>query len=230
MSAPDSSESEASGRRRPCGRLAAGLAAAAILATAPFSPAAAQNELATLVLHAVPFQARNDCATPQRAGFDCRARAANVSVAASSDIDVYLYVFGYDNVAGVQCKFEWSPDWTFYGWRSSCRAHQLAAVQPEPGGQRNLATVFDPLSPADGLAPVGWLQMTAGVAGCLTIGESDFPDGTHVATGGTSSSATAIPPAHRGSVCVGTRGTDGCTAAGDLPDSSWGSIKASFQN
>jgi hypothetical protein len=190
------------------------------------SPGSAANENAALVLHAIPYQIGNTCDTPAGQGFDCRSRGATVQVTAAAEIDLYLYVYDFDDVAGVQCKLVWPADWVFSGWRG-CGRNQLSVIEPS-ASDGSLITAFDAVSGSAGVTPVGRLSMTAGSSGCASIGASDQPGGTSVIDSGFVQ--TGLNPARWGSVCAGTSGIDSCNPGPPLPESSWGKIKASYGN
>ena len=171
------------------------------------SPTLALNDQAVLVLHAAPFDARQSCSNYEIANFDCSS-PATVSVGSAETIDAFLMVYEFDSVAGVQCLFDWAAGWIFQGWRPGCVANQVNGVAPSGGSEKNLATVFDVLTRPTRVAVVGWMTLTTGPSCCLQIGESTYPVGTHLVSGG-NQTVTQIPGERRGSICSGQSGVDG---------------------
>ncbi len=191
------------------------------------------NDIAALILHAVPHAASNHCFTPQDAGFDCTLLApANVSVTAYSSVDIYLYVRNYDDLRGLQCAFEWPLEWQFnYWWPGSlggCRSQQILGATPQaPGGATSgtLAAVFDCIT-SGYLAPIGYMNFDVGPGGCLGIIDSSYPYATHVLS--CTGEVTYVAPITRGRVCVDTGGIDTCEFAGPVTTSTWGQIKSTY--
>jgi hypothetical protein len=197
---------------------------ALLLVTLAASQGAADNESTSLVLHAIPRQSGNDCDTPERQGFDCRSRTATVQVAAASEGDYFLYINDFDEISGIQCKFEWPFGWTFLSW-NSCRLDELSLATPTHS-DGNLITAFRTVTRSEGVTAIGRLTLSTGSGGCLRIVESDYNDGNYVING--ANEATPLNPALWGSVCVGTLGLDACNPGPPLPESSWGKIKATY--
>jgi hypothetical protein len=190
-------------------------------------PALGANEQAVLVLHAIPSDGRLSCSSPLISNFDCNS-PATVSIGAAETIDAVLFLYEYDEVAGVQCLFDWPADWIFQGWRSGCASNQVYGVVPTSDAERQLATAFDVISRTSGATPIGWMAFVTGSGGCLSIGESTYPFGTHVIDGPSSGNATAIPTERRGSICAGGTGIDGCSLGRNMTKSTWGAIKDGY--
>jgi hypothetical protein len=193
----------------------------AVLAAGPVSAA---NDQLVMVLHALSQSSYRACTDTDIARFDCSS-PADVRVTSGQAIDAVLFLYDFDEVSGVQCRFAWPADWTFQGWMRGCGANQIYGLQPS-AGSGELATVFDAVTRPARVMAVGWMSFMAGASGCLTIEESAQPFGTHVYGAG---QETAIPAERRGTICVGFGGVDGCSLGRNLSESSWGAIKSGYE-
>jgi hypothetical protein len=141
---------------------------------------AGPNADVAIVLHAQAHADSNSCTTPEKAaGLDCSQVAPVTTVAPGQPVDVYVYLHRYKDIGGCQMAFQWPDSWTFEEWHGYCPSRAMAAVTPS-SESKDLVVVFDPVTSGE-LIPIGWLSLTAGVAGSeLKVGETWAPGGTGV--------------------------------------------------
>jgi hypothetical protein len=185
---------------------------------------AAANEDTKLVLHAV-----DTAFAPCNAhGVDCGENGPTIDVTGMDTPAVYLLVYDYTEIVGVQCAFDWDPSWVFTFGLWDCQSNQVNGFTPSAPGETNgtITTAFDALT-GGAVEPVGRMNFAGATSGCLTIIDSSFPFGTHVvdATG----QDTPIPEGLRGAIYVGPGGHDGCTPLPVEPGS-WGQIKRQYEH
>ena len=164
------------------------------------------NAQTVLALHAVVSDA-GVCGIEDPCG---EGRSPNVEVEVGARIAVYLLLYNYHAVAGVQTAFEWQP-WTFlFGIWDSCRGNQVVGTTPrEPGGvlDGTLTTAFDCIGGGT-TAVVGILHFLVTAPGCLLLIDSDLPFGTHIVDH--EHTVTPVFPENRGTICAGHQGVDAC--------------------
>jgi hypothetical protein len=141
----------------------------------------ASNDDARIVLHAQPYTYTNTCTTPQDSlGLNCDGVRPTVSVAARSDIEVYVYLQNYTAVAAAQMAFEWDASWSFFYWIGNCQSNEvLGTGSPQTSGDSYIGA-FDAVV-GGALAPLGRMRFTAGTVGTqLNITQTWAPGGTGV--------------------------------------------------
>jgi len=199
------------------------VAALVMLSMLVLAASATANIDTRLVLHAV-----DTAFAPCNAhGVDCETSYSTIDATGMSTPAVYLLLWNYTEVVGVQCAFEWDASWTFTFGLWDCQSNQVNGYTPSaPGGPTNgtITTAFDMLS-GGAVQPIGRMNFASAGSGCLTIVESTFPFGTHVidALG----QDTHIPETHRGAICVGAGGVDACLLPPVEPRT-WGHIKRQY--
>ncbi len=176
-----------------------------------------------LVLHALDGASRS-CSSSEVSGFRCGS--ANVQAASTRATDVVLAVHQVDDIAGIQLRYDWPADWSYQSWQSGCVSNALAAVQPQ-ADSGDLVFAFDPITGSSGTAVLGLLTVFTGGSGCLMVGDSAYPSGTHFVD----STASGHPLAadRRGKVCVGAGGVDACNLGTALEARSWAVIKDGYR-
>jgi hypothetical protein len=192
------------------------------------SSAMALNENTTIVLHARDGFA--DCSGPQQAGLDCVNVHPTIDVTGMAAPWVFVMLRNYDQLAGLQCAFDWPSTWTFLAGTWDCQPGSAISQFPKAPGPKvgTLAVVFDCVQNGS-LITIGRMIFASAGTGCLSIIESDLAFGTHVAEcdGG---DGAAIPPANRGRVCVGVGGYDACwLASTPVESATWGAIKSQYR-
>lgn len=190
------------------------------------------NPSVTLPLHA--RLTSGSCT--QFAPVNCTTTRPTVNVTSQTDYVIYLLIFNYANVAGVQTAFDWAASWVLQDVAFNCRAGQVNATAPDPsvpGGPTTgtISSAFTCISTA-ALATIGRLTFTTGDAGCVFQVQSSYPFGDHVidCTNGVDQ-INADDPVHQmrlGKVCVTSGGVDACTAIQPVDAATWGGIKATY--
>jgi hypothetical protein len=186
----------------------------------------ASNENITIVLHARDGIA--GCDDPQQQGMDCVNGRPNLDLTGMQMPVVYIMLRNYDNLAGVQCAFDWPATWTFFGGSWGCLPGSGKGVVPTaPGG--SIALVFNCIN-GGALVTMGRMVYGPPVGGgCLSIVESDLPFGNHVIDCSFFNTAP-IHPANVGRVCVGSGGYDACwPASTPVENATWGRIKTQYR-
>ncbi len=181
---------------------------------------AGPNSNTTLVLHAFettfgPCEIDDPCPAPL------------VNVPVGGQYAIYLVARNYDCIAGVQTAFDFGGFLLTFGlW--DCQANQVSGVSPAmPGGATagTIATAFDVICGGES-AVIGRVHMIAN-GGCVTQVDSSYPFGTHVGSG--QGEVDVIDPLNRGSVCVDAGGYNACDPAVPVEATTWGVIKAHYQ-
>ena len=195
------------------------------------SPTSAEVQI---ILHAIPHPDYVHCYVPtDELGYQNPTTQTNTILPAHSLVDVFVYVFGYDQISGIGFKLGWPSDWEYRGWGGDCLPpFQISITDPNPTlGTVDLATVFSERTGGE-LLPIGFVSLRTGDSGsvnlingtrmcrvpagsfaCYVRGDEDLP----------------IPPGETGRVEVGGPGYN---PAGPAPvaDATWGKIKAAFRN
>lgn len=193
------------------------------LLTLSFSTAmAGPNASATLVLHALPGTA----ICPYNGPDPCDPGPPTTTMPSGAGFGIMLFARNYDNLAGVQCAFEFPFPFTFGLW--SCQVNQVAGTTPTGSGTTagTISTAFDCVT-GGATAAIGSLNFATAFPGCATIIESSFPFATHVIS--CVGDVDPIPEVNRGMVCVDSPGTDTCEPVVPVEATTWGSIKAQYQ-
>ena len=178
-----------------------------------------------IVLHAIDHDDRVHCYTPDDQGYANPATQTVTSVTADSDIDVFVYLTGYEQAEGAGFHFVWPADWTYYGWSGDCLGRQ-ATITDFTGNTIHIGTVFDAVT-GGGLAPLGFASFTTG-----DRGEAKLQGTRYCASGGicylSHSIEYTIEPGMTGRVAVGGSGYNPA-APTPVEVSTWGSIKARYR-
>ena len=190
------------------------------------------NPNVTLPLHARLTSGSCTAFTP----VNCTTTRPTVNVTAQTDYMIYLMIFNYASVAGVQTAFDWGATWTLQDVSFNCRTSQVNATTPDPslpGGPTTgtITTAFNCLA-GPSLAVIGRLLFTSGDTGCLMQVQSSYPFGDHVVdcTNGLDQ-INADDPVHQmrlGKVCITSGGVDACNAIQPVDPATWGAIKATY--
>lgn len=185
------------------------------------------NTCTTMMLHAVStsFAACDDLG-----GLDCDTVPATVDVTGLGQFASFLIYRNYEEVAGGQCAFTVDPSWVFTFGLWDCQGGQVNGTTPAaPWGETSgtIATAFNVVSGGQ-IAVIGRLHWATAASGCLDIDtESSFPFQTHVIDG--VGVVTPVIPQNRGRLCVGTGGYDACDFVVPVEATTWGGIKAQYQ-
>ncbi len=180
----------------------------ALLCLPGFARSAANGD-ARIVLHAVPHAPSNTCSTPVDAGLDCDSVRPTTSVAASADVEVYVYIQNFDAVAAAQMAFDWDPSWIFLYWAGGCQSNEvLGQTAPTSSGDSYIAA-FDAVTSGE-MMPLGRLRFSSSGNGgtALTVVETWAPGGTAILDD--QAGLAAIPVERRGRVDVGGPGFNSC--------------------
>jgi hypothetical protein len=196
-----------------------------LLALSGVASAQLPNNCATVVLHAISG-IDTDCQTT----LDCSAVPPTVRVDSPAGLyTVVVYLKNFDDLNGVQVAFDWPATWSFGFGLWTCQVQQLSAVQPTAPGPLtgSITTAFNAIS-GGALAPVGVMVFNSfGASGCLSIIESGYPFGNHVAAPG--EIVTPLRDNNEGKICVGEDGTNTCDCIPEAVEAAtWGQIKASY--
>ncbi len=191
------------------------------------SRADASNELTTIVLHAVDA---TTAACTDDGGLDCQQVLPVIDVTGMQSPGIFVYLRNYELISGLQCAFEWSPDWVLLYTLWTCQSNQVNGTTPTASGTHDgtIATAFDAIAGGP-LATIGQLFFSSAATGCLTIIDSDYPFGTHVVDPATE--VTWIQEGNRGRICVGMDGWNSCEPEfRPVESASWGQIRRQFRH
>ncbi len=183
------------------------------------SPAAAENENTTLVLHVVP-RGEFGCSVTGV----CDGTAPNVEVRGGEEYVVALLARNFDaGFKGVHCAFDWHWSWTLSYSLWDCQPGSIGELYPQGPGPRDGmgGALFDCIEAGD-TAVIGWLVMEAGEAGCLEVVAPEVG----IRAVNCNPTDTFIDLRNVGRVCVGEGGYAPCDPV-TLPveATSWGQIK-----
>jgi len=204
------------------------LVAALTLTIASTTAAAGMNPIVSLPLHA-----KASSFEPCNAYLpvDCMSVDPVVNVLPGPTA-VFLLIYHFTAVAGVQTAFQPDPTWTFTFGLWDCQPGQLNAVTPGPPfgpTAGTITTAFNCLSGPD-LGVIGRMFFVAGGAGCLRQVQSSYPFGIHVLD--CQLGIDQISPNHYwrlGKICIETGGETGCWISSAVSPATWGSIKAQYE-
>ncbi len=186
------------------------------------SPAAAENENTTLVLHVVP-RGEFGCSVTGV----CDGTAPNVEVRGGEEYVVAVLARNFDaGFKGVLCAFDWHWSWTLSYSFWDCQPGSLSELGPQgPGPRDGIGGALFNCIEAGGTAVIGWLVMEAGDSGCFEVIESVHG----IFSTDCSYMNTPIDLRNVGRVCVGKGGYAPCDPVTvPVEATSWGRIKRQF--
>ena len=186
----------------------------------------AQADQTKIVTHSIPHPERVHCFVPDEQGYRNPATQTVTTVAADSDIDVFIYLLDYEEAVGAGFELVWPADWIYYGWSADCLGHQIT-ITDFLGSSIHIGTAFDMVT-GGSLALLGYASFTSGAAGELSLEPTRicFPESICYVDGDTVSHP--IDQGMTGRIAV--RG-DGYNPAAALPvaASTWGKIKSHYR-
>lgn len=188
---------------------------------------AAQNSAADetmLILHVIPHEQRVHCYTPQEQGFVDPTTQTVTSVTTDSEIDVYVYLFGYESARGAAFRLVWPEDWQYFGWVGDCQDVQLTMTTLGPVSLQ-MMTAFNTVT-GGGLAPVGFASFRSGGAGEVRLEATPDCGGGGICYLNGAGQEVTIESGKVGWIGIG----GGYNPAAGLPveSATWGRIKASY--
>ncbi len=185
------------------------------------SPAAAENENTTLVLHVVP-RGEFGCSVTGV----CDGTAPNVEVRGGEEYVVAVLARNFDALSGVHCAFDWHWSWTLSYSLWDCQPGSVGEFGPQGPGPLDgfVGTFFDCVE-AGSTAVIGWLVVEAGDIGCFEVIESVHG----IFSTDCSIAQTPIDLRNVGRACVGEGGYAPCDPVTvPVEATSWGRIKRQF--
>ncbi len=199
-----------------------GIATFLVLGTLLASPAAAENENTTLVLHVVP-RGEFGCSVTGV----CDGTAPNVEVRGGEEYVVAVLARNFDaGLEGAVCAFDWHWSWTLSYSFWDCLPGSINELYPQGAGPRDgfVGVLFDCLEPGT-TAVIGWLVMEVGETGCLEV----IAPEVGVRAINCNPTDTFIDLRNVGRVCVGEGGYAPCDPVTvPVEATSWGRIKRQF--
>jgi hypothetical protein len=145
---------------------------------------------------------------------------------------IFLLIWRYYSVAGVQTAFEVDPGWSFAFGLWDCQQGQLSAVTPSPPFGPTSGTITTAFNCITGpnLAPIGRMFFIAGSTGCLRQIQSSYPFGIHVLDCQLGADQITWGQDDRlGAICVGPGGITGCDPVVPAESATWGRVKAQYR-
>ncbi len=187
----------------------------------------AQADQTKIVLHSIQHEDRVHCYMPIEQGYSDPATQTVTTVAANSNIDLFVYLVDYDNAVAAGFHLIWPTDWVYYGWGADCLGHQITLTD-FLGSSIHIGTAFDVVT-GGGLALLGFASFTTGVGGEIGL-ESTwmcFPES--ICYVDRTSTSHPIEPGMTGRIAVGG---EGYNPAAPLPveASTWGRIKTQYRD
>jgi hypothetical protein len=179
-----------------------------------------------IVMHAISHDDRVHCYTPDENGYRDPATQTVTSVAASSDIDIFLYLTGYESATAAAFQLVWPEDWTYYGWSGDCLGDQIT-ITDFLDNSIHIVTAFN-VETGGGLIPLGFASFRTGgggearltgTSGCRVPGIC-YVDGENA--------EHTIWRESTGRVAVGGNGYNPVTPL-PVEKSTWGTIKARYR-
>jgi hypothetical protein len=123
-------------------------------------------------------------------------------------VDIYVFVYAYDEVAAAAIAFQWDPSWKFIEWHGGCLPNEIS-IPNLSATSFSLLTAFDCTSDG-GLLPLGWMTMKAGVSPLVVVQHPNAP-GTEIVS---CDQVGTNLLANSGSIGVPVPGRDGCALGG----------------
>ena len=199
------------------------LAVALSLLSAPTATAEVQ-----LILHAIPHPDYVHCLVPtDELGYENPATQTRTSIPPDSNIDVFVYFQGYEQVSGIGFMLAWPIDWEYRGWGGDCLPPNQITLTNPGAAFLDLLTVFNERTGGD-LLPIGFISFHTGAGGELSV------HGTRGCVGRTicylsNGEELPIPEGQVGRVAIGGPGYNPSGPA-PVADATWGGIKAAYRN
>jgi len=186
-----------------------------------------------IILHAIPHPDYVHCFVPtDELGYQNPTTQTQTTIPANSLVDVFIYVYGYDQINGIGFKLGWPNDWEYRGWSGDCLPpYQIVMTTPDPAaGTVDLATVFNERT-GGALLPIGFVSLRTGDSGTVNlIAGTTMCRVTHaVACYVRGSEEIPIPIGETGIVEIGGPGYNPSGPA-PVADATWGKIKAAYRN
>lgn len=198
---------------------------------------AGANPHFTLPMHGIwPFTFSEFCTTPATQGIDCSHSGrptVDLPPEATGPAIFYLFVHNHAAIQCVQTAFEWAP-WTFlFGqWRCIPGSHLHVQEPHDPGGPFHgyigqcWPCVTDP-----SLLVVGFMVINITGPGCISQVEPYLRISALDCNNEVDELTLPGPDELRlGRVCVGSGGHDACDALTPVLSTTWGGIKAQYQD
>jgi hypothetical protein len=203
------------------------IAGTAALALTLAVVASAHSEV-QIVLHAIDHPDRVHCFIPEEMGYQDPATETRTSVPADSEIDVFVYLVGYDEVSAAAFKLVWPADWEYFGWVGDCLPPAQITVADLEANSIDVGTAFNSRTGGE-MLPLGFASFrTTGTGEVQVVGSWQCIEDQYACY---VSGAEAFPilfPA-LGRVEVGGPGYNPA-AVSPVAQATWGAIKASFSD
>ena len=197
---------------------------AALLGLAPL----ARGEV-MIILHAIDHPDRVHCALPVEMGYRDPVAQTRTAVEPSSEIDVFVYLRGYEQVNAVGFRLAWPADWEYFGWVGDCLPPGQATIADFHPTYIDIATAFALRTGGD-LRPLGFASFRTSGAGEVAILPSPYcrldPSAACYADW---DGEYPIPVPQLGRVAVGGPGYNPATVF-PVAASTWGAIKATYRD
>jgi hypothetical protein len=186
------------------------------------------NAEVQIILHAIPHPNYVHCFVPtDELGYQNPATQTRTSIPPDSDIDVFVYFQGYEDVSGIGFMLTWPSDWEYRGWGGDCLPPSQITMTNPGETFLDLLTAFA-VRTGGGLLPIGFISFHTGAGGELGV------YGTRGCIGYTACYVSGgeelpIPLGQTGRVAVGGPGYNPSGPA-PVADATWGGIKAAYRN
>jgi hypothetical protein len=165
---------------------------------------------------------------PEELGYRNPATETRTSVVADSEIDVFVYLVGYESVSAAGFGLAWPADWEYFGWVGDCLPPAQITVADPHETRIDIATAFEERVSGE-MLPLGYASFrTSGGGEVQVTGAWTCMDDNNACyvTGG---EEYPIPLARVGRVEVGGPGYNPA-ATSPVAATTWGAIKASYND
>lgn len=198
-------------------------ACAALLGLAPL----ARGDV-HIILHAIDHPDRVHCYLPVEMGYRDPVVQTRTAVDPNSEIDVFVYIRGYEQTSGAGFRLVWPSDWEYFGWVGDCLPPAQITVSDFQGAWIDIGTVFSERT-GGGLLPLGYASFRTGASGEVMLLNSPYCIDDGAACYLSQGEEYPIPLPRLGRVAVGGPGYNPA-AVMPVAESTWGSIKATYRD
>jgi hypothetical protein len=182
----------------------------------------------SIVLHAIDHPDRVHCYVPEEMGYRDPATQTRTSVAANSEIDVFVYLVGYEQTNGAGFRLAWPADWEYFGWVSDCLPPGQITIADLQDDAIDIATAFNQRT-GDAPLPLGYASFRTSGTGEVRLEATRYCIDDGGACYLSNFEEYAIPLPRLGRVAVGGPGYNPA-AMTPVAAATWGAIKASYRN
>jgi hypothetical protein len=191
----------------------------------PLTPSASAE--VSIVLHAIDHPDRVHCLLPEEQGYRDAATQTRTSVPANAEIDVFVYLVGFERTSAVGFKLEWPADWEYFGWVGDCLPPAQITVTDLEDHSIDIGTAFNQRGGGAPL-PLGYASFRTSGSGEVAVLAGDICAADGVACYIVDLEEIAIPLPRWGRVAVGGPGYNPA-ALTPVASATWGSIKATYR-